>query len=478
MFLHTPLYFLFLALVVAIYRLLPWPAGRKLLLLVASYLFYALFDLRFALLLAALTAAVWGLGRAIPGSPRARAYAWLSVALNLGVLAVFKYANFFLAGVQPLLERLGAGGLSPGLSLLLPIGISFYTFQAISYTTEIYRKKLKPAENWLDFAVYMSFFPKLIAGPIVRPAQFFSQLNAPLAPLAGVGGTAAGLLLTGLVKKVIIADSLARLSGVAFQAAGVPVAGAAFATPLYIQGFYLYAIQIYADFSGYTDLARGSALLLGFSLPENFQQPYFATTLTAFWNRWHMSLTQWFREYLFFPLARSWLLKTRRKYPRLVQTGVTLVTMTLIGVWHGAAWTFVAWGVWHGVLLAVENLLNPQLNKPWQRALGGLVTFHLVGIGWVLFGSSSFAAAGRFLAGLLAFDGLGWLGHYLPSILLPAGLLLLIDWGSQRRWQDLPRPVQAARPVLVVAALVVIVALVILDVARGANANPFIYGQF
>ncbi len=338
MLLQTPFYLLFLITVVIGYWSIPKPNWKKIFLLFASYFFYGLFDLRFALLLAGLSAIVFWLGKGIAQGWNSRILAWSSVVINLGVLGLFKYANFFIASVQNGMHWFGLDGHSPGLQLILPIGISFYTFQAISYTTEIYRKKLQPAENILDLALYMAFFPKLIAGPLVRPANFFSQLSQPATRMDRDRVTASlRLLILGLVKKILIADSLASMAMVAFRAASTPSHGELFPSPIYIQGFYLYAFQIYTDFSGYTDIARASAAFLGFNLPENFRQPYLSSTVTMFWNHWHMSLTQWFREYLFFPLSRKFLQVFKRQHALAIQTMTTLITMTLIGFWHGAA---------------------------------------------------------------------------------------------------------------------------------------------
>jgi D-alanyl-lipoteichoic acid acyltransferase DltB (MBOAT superfamily) len=342
------------------------------------------------------------------------------------------------------------------LQLLLPLGLSFYSFQAIAYTTEIYRKKLEPRTSFTEFALYLAFFPKLIAGPLIRPAAFFQQISQPAArPSAPRLREALGLLGLGLFKKIVIADSLASLAEVAFSAAATP-AGTTFPTPLYWQGFYLYAFHIYADFSGYTDLARASARLLGLDLPDNFQQPYLAPTLGAFWNRWHMSLTQWFREYLFFPLSRTLLNLTQRRFARAIQIAVNLITMTLIGLWHGAAWTFVAWGLWHGLLLSIERWLDIKPTRTWQKLLGALITFHCVGLGWVLFRADSFASAGRFLIGLVNGQQLLWFAHYGPLILVCA------DW----------------RPIFLTAGLMMVLVLWILAAVRGVDAQPFIYGRF
>jgi alginate O-acetyltransferase complex protein AlgI len=314
---------------------------------------------------------------------------------------------------------------------------------------------------------------------LIRPAHFFQQLkkldNEPgredIVP-------ALRLLVVGLIKKVLIADGLAALGDIAFRAANHPMQNVVFPTPLYLQGFYLYAFQIYADFSGYTDIARASAALLGFSLPENFQQPYLSNSLTMFWNRWHMSLTQWFRENLFFPLNRTLLKATQRRYPRLVQVGTTLITMSIIGLWHGAAWTYVAWGFWHGILLALEQQLGIRPTRAWQQVLQGCVTFHLVSLGWILFGSSSFQASVRFLEGLFSFQQMAWVPYYLPSILVTGCLLIAIDLAGRYVLADRSVVLKMSRPILLTAGILLFIFLVTLNTARGVEVRPFIYGQF
>lgn len=472
--LHTPAFLLFLAVVALLVRARREALWRKAVLVSASCLFYALFDARFALLLGALTFALHRLGRAIAANAHANAhprrYAVAGVLLNLGLLGFFKYANFFLSSLP-------AGWDSPAVTLLLPIGISFYTFQGIAYSLEIYRGKLAPA-GFMDLALYLGFFPKLLAGPLVRPGQFFGQLSrieqgpdpAALAP-------ALQLVLVGLVKKVLVADTLGALADIAFRAAGAPAVNSGYPAPLFWQGFYLYAFQIYADFSGYTDLARGSAALLGFQLPENFQQPYLSASLTAFWNRWHMSLTGWFREYLFFPLSRNLLRLTNRRWPRAVQAGVTLATMSLIGLWHGAAWTYLVWGAWHGSLLIVEQSLSWKAGRRWAATLQGVLTFHLVGLGWVLFRSASFPAAANYLKGLLSLEGMGWLPVYLTPVLLAGLLVFGLDLAARAQGPRLAG-LARLRPFLVFAALVLLAGLAAINLAHGAETRPFIYGTF
>jgi alginate O-acetyltransferase complex protein AlgI len=479
MSLHTPVYLLFLLVVVLIYWLLPAPRWRRSFLLAASYIFYGLFDIRFALLLAALTLAVYLLGRRIAQSQHARAYAWLSVGLNLGVLGLFKYAGFFFSGAAAGFRLLGVSIVPPALYFLLPVGLSFYTFQAIAYTTDIYRETATPTTSILDFALSMAFFPKLIAGPLVRPFELQDQINSQISrPSAQSIRSSLTLLLTGLTKKILIADSLASLADVAFRAANMPSASGLFPSPLYWAGFYLYAIQIYADFSGYTDIALASASLLGFSLPENFRQPYFSVTVADFWSRWHMTLTRWFREYLFQPLSRSLLLATKRRFRRGIQVLANMTTMTLIGLWHGAAWTFVAWGFWHGLLISVERGLRLKPQSRWSRWIGGILTFHLVGLGWVLFRADSFLSAGRFLMGLFSFRQLVWAPRYLPPVLMAAALTLAIDLISGNIIKIPSRSRQFWRPILMTASVLVLAGLALLQVLRGVAPRPFIYGQF
>ncbi len=478
MLLHTPAYLLFLAIICGLYWTLPHFQWRKYLLLAASYGLYAAIDLRFAAVLAGLTLATYYLGQAIASARRPRLYLGLSLALNLGALGFFKYTGFFVASLGAVLERLAPSVAPAALSLWLPVGISFYTFQAITYTIEIYRQKMAPAASLTDFALYLAFFPKLLAGPLVRPVQFLRQVEAPAVfPGRAAILSALGLLALGLFKKVLIADSLGALAEVAFRAAERAPGPWPFPTPLYWQGFYLYAFQIYADFSGYTDIARASAALLGFALPENFQQPYLARSPGDFWNRWHMSLTHWFRDYLFFPLSRAGLRLTGRRFSMAVQTGANLITMLLIGLWHGAGGTYLVWGLWHGLWLSVDRWLNLKPARRWQIGLMTVVNFHIVGLGWIIFKAGSLTAALRFLFGLTAFSQMDWWPVYLPAVVVAGSLVLAIDLGA-RHWSAVPQRIRAWQPAIIMAALATVIGVLIIRAAGGVDARPFIYGQF
>jgi D-alanyl-lipoteichoic acid acyltransferase DltB (MBOAT superfamily) len=307
------------------------------------------------------------------------------VAVDLGVLGVFKYYGFFVDEFGRLLDSIGLGMPLPLLTLALPIGLSFITFQAISYVVDVKRGLLPPAST-LDFGLYLSFFPHVVAGPIVRAREFIPQLAKPRNPSDVAVGAAVVLIALGLVKKVAIADYLAR--EVVDPVFGVPEA---YAAPDVALAAYAYAAQIYCDFSGYTDIAIGVALLMGFVFPQNFNSPYRATSFRDFWRRWHMTLSRFLRDFLYIPLGgnRGGKWKTARNL---------MITMTLGGLWHGAAWGFVLWGALHGVCLVVERMLSGRVKAPaWLR---WAIVFHVVVFGWILFRAESLDLVGTFLSQL------------------------------------------------------------------------------
>ena len=331
-------------------RLLAW----KLFMLAASYVFYAAWDWRFVGLIALATLVNEVLGVAIHRAPRdgaRRALITTAVAANLGLLGVFKYFDFFIESLNDLL-----GTSFPLADIVLPVGISFFTFQAISYTVDIYRRDAAPVPL-LDFAVYLAFFPQLVAGPIVRATEFMPQLLTRRPPGRVESGRAVLLIAGGLFKKVVISSFMAR-----------SIVDEVFANPDAHSGLeilfavYAFAVQIYADFSGYTDIAIGIALLLGFRFPLNFDRPYTSVSIQDFWRRWHMTLSRWLRDYLYFPLGgnRGGRVETYRNL---------LIVMTLGGLWHGAGGAFILWGLWHGLGLGAERLLS-DLRGEVDRPLG------------------------------------------------------------------------------------------------------------
>ena len=370
------------------WALMPHPRAWKPFVLAASYLFYAAASPRYCLLLAGLTLANQ-LGAVLvhraPDERTAKRIVAAMVAVDLGVLGVFKYYGFFVDEFGRLLDSIGLGMPLPLLTLALPIGLSFITFQAISYVVDVKRGLLPPAST-LDFGLYLSFFPHVVAGPIVRAREFIPQLAKPRNPSDVAVGAAVVLIALGLVKKVAIADYLAR--EVVDPVFGVPEA---YAAPDVALAAYAYAAQIYCDFSGYTDIAIGVALLMGFVFPQNFNSPYRATSFRDFWRRWHMTLSRFLRDFLYIPLGgnRGGKWKTARNL---------MITMTLGGLWHGAAWGFVLWGALHGVCLVVERMLSGRVKAPaWLR---WAIVFHVVVFGWILFRAESLDLVGTFLSQL------------------------------------------------------------------------------
>ncbi|MBO7681075.1 MAG: MBOAT family protein, partial [Thermoguttaceae bacterium] len=347
----------FLLIVLSLYYCLArrW---QNLLLLLSSYLFYAWWDWRFVALLLYVTFVNYlaglkiaearpksgGEGDALVHSPREKFWLWTAVAISLGLLGFFKYFNFFADSLVHLLNVLGFGATPFALRILLPVGISFFTFQALAYTIDIYRGKETVQRNFPLFALYISFFPQLVAGPIERSTRLIPQLKKRRVVTKEMIASASQLILVGYFKKIFLADGVA------------PVVNSIFEKPdglcglALLMGAYLLALQIYGDFSGYTDIARGVARLFGIELCLNFRQPYFASNITDFWRRWHISLSTWLRDYLYIPLGGNRKGKGRT-YRNL------MLTMLLGGLWHGANWTFVAWGGLHGLFLMAHKFI-------------------------------------------------------------------------------------------------------------------------
>lgn len=439
-------------------------------LLAASYFFYACWNVAYLGLILFSTVLDHVLGRAIyaesrPG--RRKLYLALSLIGNLGVLATFKYLLFLTANLNFLTGLFGLEPIVPLVDLLLPVGISFYTFQTLSYTIEIYQGKTTPRASFIDFALFVSFFPQLVAGPIVRASVFMPQLDTPRRLDRGDIGTGLFLIQKGLFKKIVIADFIGiNLVDPVFLAPG---AYSGLAVLLAIYGFRL---QLYGDFSGYSDIAIGSARLFGFRLPENFRSPYKATSIPDYWRRWHITMSTWFRDFLFFPLGGSRGSQFR--------TCVNLVlTMALVGLWHGASWTFVAWGTYYGVLLAIWRLIKTpwaavreRIHPALRIFLGWVLTLNLTSIGSLIFRAESMLHVRSLLSRFMQFDmGRGVSASCLLVLLLGYGLHLCPEGGkawcgqTYRRW---PAVAQAAT----LAALFVLISVL------GLKGNPFYYFQF
>jgi D-alanyl-lipoteichoic acid acyltransferase DltB (MBOAT superfamily) len=454
---------IFFPIVLAVsWALMPRPRLWKPFILAASYVFYAAASVKFCLLLAGVALANQLGAKMIDRSTDEGRRTYLmaaTVAVDLGVLGLFKYYGFFSEEWGALLDDIGLGTPLPLLAFALPVGLSFWTFQAISYVVDVRRRHVEVAPT-IDVALYLSFFPHVVAGPIVRAKEFLPQLRTPRNPRDVAVGPAVVLIGIGLVKKVAIADYLART--VVDPVFGVPQA---FSAPDVALAAYAYAAQIYCDFSGYTDIAIGVALLMGFVFPINFNCPYRATSFRDFWRRWHITLSRFLRDFLYIPLGgnRGGRWKTYRNL---------MITMTLGGLWHGAAWGFVLWGGLHGVCLCVERALRGRISLPaWLR---WAIVFNLVTLGWVLFRSRDVELAWTFLSRL---------GDPGPATLWTFPVLLAV--GVTIGLQLLPpRPLEAIRvrmaelsPATLAASLALVIAFVGATVPANA-VPPFIYFQF
>ncbi|MDD3619130.1 MAG: MBOAT family O-acyltransferase [Desulfobulbaceae bacterium] len=390
MLFNSLIFLLFLAIVLALHHLpLPWKA-KKLNLCLASYVFYAAWNPPFVILLWISTLIDWLAGKRIAAARSTGArkgFLALSLTVNLALLGFFKYGGFLLDNFTALLELAGIHFRPAAPGIVLPVGISFYTFQSMSYSLDIYRGKLKPWPSFLDFALFVTFFPQLVAGPIVRAAEFLPQCVRERRATAEQFGWGLIMIILGLFGKVILADALAA-----------PVADAVFAAPAgagFVDawiGTLAFSAQIFFDFAGYSTCAIGAALSLGFILPENFRFPYAALGFSEFWRRWHISLSSFLRDYLYFGMGGS-------RKGALRTTVNAAVTMLLGGLWHGAAWHFVIWGGIHGVLLAVERAVKSFLSSrvdvsvPGVRPALMLLTYFFICLTWVFFRAEDTGAA-------------------------------------------------------------------------------------
>ena len=390
---------------------------------------------------------------------------WTSICISLSVLAYFQYANFFLWNWNQMVE----GNFQP-LDIVLPVGISFYTFQSISYVVDVYKKRIEPTETWLDYLFFLSFFPALVAGPIVRADKFIPQLenNRP-ATLENIYG-GLWLIIIGIVKKAIIADYISQYNDLIFSDPSTYTGVQAF------MGVLGYTMQIYCDFSGYSDMAIGLALIMGFDLGLNFDSPYQSSNLTEFWRRWHISLSSWLRDYLYIPLGGN------RK--GTIRTYVNnFLTMLIGGLWHGAAWKFVFWGAMHGVGLAVHKACLPVLKKipdVWPvKFLGWLVTFIYVSLLWVFFRAADFSDSVLIIRNIFV----DWHWDQIPQffeyrmVWCIMMLALIVMHFVPQRWADRLQLIFVKAPWIVKLLVFVVVVQLVVEFMTEEVA-PFIYFQF
>ncbi|MEK6644151.1 MAG: MBOAT family protein [Planctomycetota bacterium] len=475
---------IFFVVVFGVYWAVPSRRFRHGLLLIASYVFYAAWNAKLLSIVVGLTLFDYGVGLALEQvkSDRRRKFLLIaSLSANLGVLAVFKYADFFILSLRDLLAGTGIDTGWHALNILLPVGISFHTFQTMSYTIDVYRRRISACRSLVDFALFVAFFPQLVAGPIVKAVEFLPQLRNDKRFDWPRLDAAVVLFMVGLTKKLLIADQLASLVD--------PV----FADPTHFTtrdlwlAMLCYGGQIYCDFSGYTDMAIATARLLGFDMCENFANPYLALSLSDFWRRWHISLSTWFRDYLYIPLGGS------RAGPW--RTGANLmITMLLAGLWHGASWTFVIWGAIHGsALIASKSFsrMTDGLPRRMRTITAWAATFLVVHVAWVFFRCQPVVAIGAaeaettsaalhralyFVQHLFVpatVDQPIWLMNKVPMMALLA-LMAVFHILDERRRRGSP-PIRLPAPIAGVSYAAWIIALMVLS---PENTNPFIYFQF
>ncbi len=469
MLFSSGLFWILFIVFLPIYALLKGSRGKMVLFVVAfSLYFYYKSSGLFFLMLIGTSFIDWSISH---GINRARprwlklTFMWLSIALSLSILGYFKYANFFLWNWNQMVQ----GNFQP-MDIILPVGISFYTFQSISYVVDVYKKRIKPTKSWLDYLFFLSFFPALVAGPIVRADYFLPQLQKnERASFADIYG-GLWLIIIGIVKKAIIADYIAQYNDLIFNDPSL------YTGVQTLMGVLGYTMQIYCDFSGYSDMAIGLALMMGFRLGLNFDSPYQSRNLTEFWRRWHISLSSWLRDYLYIPLGGN-RKGTLRTYIN------NFLTMLIGGLWHGAAWKFVFWGAMHGAGLAVHKACKPILSRIPDNLLTGfigwLLTFVYVSLLWVFFRAASFEDSVLIIGNIFVDFDWGQIPQFAvarPEWCVMMGALIVAHFVPQK-WVDWGGQVFVASPWAV--KLIVFLAVVQLVIEyMSEEVAPFIYFQF
>jgi len=462
--------FFYISILILSWLLVPMPKVRLWTILLASFYFYWSNNGWVILLLFACMQIDFVAARLIESSTsivRKRMLLTLSMGTNLGMLAFFKYFNFFCGSCTEMMQLLGVHSSWHPWNIILPVGISFYTFESMSYTIDVYRGEIKAEKSWSRFALFVAYFPHLIAGPILRPHQFIPQMDkCPQLNLEKLE-SALFMIAQGLIKKVVLADFLSSYADKAFNnPAGVDVLGAWL-------GVLAFTFQIYYDFSGYTDVAIGCARLMGFELPINFNRPYASASITEFWRRWHISLSSWLRDYLYIPLGGSRMKTTFGVFRNLI------ITMLLGGLWHGAAWHFVLWGAFQGLFLVFERAFKLETNAddPQNRFVLTLArqlgTFVLVTFSWMIFRIDNVVALGQLMRSMVLGPTSCTVtnGTLIATAIISLGLIMQL-WDKdkvQRVFLELPITIKGAA----YAGLSVLILACTSEIAK-----PFIYFQF
>lgn len=466
-------YAAFLVALLAVHWALPTRRARNALLLAAGYAFYGFVHPWFCLALAGATLATYVSALGIAARPaRRKLFLGACLVADLGALAAFKYFGFFHDNVRAVLAVVGLSLPGPVAKLVVPVGISFYTLLLVGYVLDVYWKRLEPCRDLLDFALFSAFFPQVVSGPIERGGHLLPQVRAFRKWDAGAAASAVPLLVTGFLKKLVVGDNVGVWVDRLFMMDRPPL-------PFLLLGAFGFAIQIYADFSGYTDIARGSARLFGFELFENFRSPYAAISPSDFWRRWHISLSTWLRDYVFLPAAYAVMRPIRSARVLFLRTEsfayavAALMTMALAGLWHGAAWTFVAWGVYHGLLMVIYHLAG--IKGSWRprgirRGFAWAVMFLLTLAGWALFRAPSL---GWLASALRAFKW-GLSGPQAAALVMVLGTIMLFASPLVLR-MALDRWFPRSR---VATAAYLAAAIVIIAVFHLGTSQDFIYVRF
>lgn len=476
MLFNSFIFFIFLIIVLPLYYALPRQI-KGIFLLLSSYFFYGYWDYRFVSLLIISTVIDFVVGRAIyTSTTQQNKTQWLviSIVTNLSILFIFKYYDFFISSFEPLAAIFGGKIDYLHLHIILPIGISFYTFQTMSYTIDIYRDKLKPTNSILDFAIFVSFFPQLVAGPIERANKLLPQIEK--LPLPSVAQLEKGIILivVGLFKKVMIGDAAGRYVDHIFYQPS------AYKSAELIVALFLFSIQIYADFSGYSNMARGTAKLLGIELMKNFEQPYFSRNITEFWHRWHISLSSWLKDYLYISLGgnRKGISKTYRNL---------MLTMLLGGLWHGSSWNFIIWGTLHGIYLSIHKyVLGIKKITPvykyngifslFKFILNITLTYILVLFAWLFFRATDLSIVSIFFKKIIYWESSEFTSQFIIVGITFAFATLLIDFFEYHTGKH-TFLLLLHNKTMMYAILFVVLSVSFLFMLVN-NTSPFIYFQF
>ena len=474
MLFNSFVFFIFLGIILPIFYSLPSKNSKNLFLLISSYFFYGYWDWRFCSLLAISTIIDFLVGRQLFKTiniRRRKQLLIISLFSNLGILGFFKYFNFFIDTFQNIFEGFGSNIDYLHMNILLPVGISFYTFQTLSYTIDIYRKRLEPTNNFIDFALFVAFFPQLVAGPIERASALIPQLSKKLKPNRIQINQGIVLIISGLFRKVMIGDTAGRFSDQIFGNLEI------YKSVEIISALILFSIQIYADFSGYSHIARGTAKLLGVELMKNFEQPYLSRNITEFWRRWHISLSSWLKDYLYISLGGN------RKGKNSTYVNL-MITMLLGGLWHGASWNFVIWGGLHGLYLGIHKLTlgNRKISTEKmniisiKNILNVLITYFLVLFTWLFFRSTTWASTQLFFNKVIHWEASEYTLLFTSIVFSYAIITILLDileYVSDRHTYILK--IRSKGIIIGVLLAMLIVTFIYMF---QADPLPFIYFQF